>query len=75
MIESWVIKRELKPVGSRNKECHDWKNFINYGVGESVPDLRVYTMVLPPRELVDHVWYTDVGSLQHLRWRSLWNRQ
>ena len=31
----------------------------------------LYTMVLPPIELVEHVQYTDVGSLQHLRWGSL----
>ena len=30
-------------------------------------------MVLPPKELVEHVQYTDVGPLQHLRWSFLWN--
>ena len=27
-----------------------------------------HAMVLPPIELVEHVWYTDVRLLQQLRW-------
>ena len=32
--------------------------------------ILLYTIVLPPTEVVEHVRYTDVGSLQHLRWSS-----
>ena len=33
----------------------------------------LYTMLPPPKKLVEYVRYTDVGSLQHLRWSCLWN--
>ena len=30
--------------------------------------ILLYTMALPPIELVEHLRYTDVGSLQHALW-------
>ena len=37
--------------------------------------ILLYTMVLSPIELLEHVRQMDVGSMECRRWSSLWNSQ
>ena len=32
-----------------------------------------HTMIIPPIELLEPVQFTDLASLQYLKWSSLWN--
>ena len=72
IIPSFVLQI---PVILANLFCKNYSKVISHHAGAVMHDLKIipnatvllHTMVLPPIELVEHVRYTDVGSIQHLR--------